>query len=95
MAFGVFQDFYSAGFLNSYSASDISWVGSIQLFLDLGCGALAGKLCVNIPELNNMTDDEFGLLTIVTIWDIVEPPLFGAQCYLCSGQALSMQAHHD
>ncbi|KAJ7464983.1 major facilitator superfamily domain-containing protein [Mycena galericulata] len=44
MAFGVFQDFYINGFLNSYSASDISWIGSIQLFLGLGCGALTGKL---------------------------------------------------
>ncbi|KAJ7099927.1 MFS general substrate transporter [Mycena belliarum] len=44
MAFGVFQDFYLAGFLSSYSASDISWIGSVQLFLDLGCGALSGKL---------------------------------------------------
>ncbi|KAJ7675950.1 MFS general substrate transporter [Mycena polygramma] len=44
MAFGVFQDFYIVEFLRSYSASDISWIGSIQLFLDLGCGALAGKL---------------------------------------------------
>ncbi|KAJ6479496.1 major facilitator superfamily domain-containing protein [Mycena vitilis] len=41
-AFGVFQDLYLAEFLPSYSASDISWIGSIQLFLGLGCGALAG-----------------------------------------------------
>ncbi|KAJ7035773.1 MFS general substrate transporter [Mycena alexandri] len=44
MAFGVFQDFYLSNFLKSYSASDISWIGSIQLFLDLGCGAIAGRL---------------------------------------------------
>ncbi|KAJ7458721.1 major facilitator superfamily domain-containing protein [Mycena galericulata] len=44
LAFGVFQDFYITDFLKSYSASDISWIGSVQVFLELGCGALVGKL---------------------------------------------------
>ncbi|KAJ7511388.1 MFS general substrate transporter [Mycena galericulata] len=44
LAFGVFQDFYLTDFLKSYTASDISWIGSVQIFLELGCGALVGKL---------------------------------------------------
>ncbi|KAF7299451.1 MFS general substrate transporter [Mycena indigotica] len=44
MSFGVFQDFYSTDFLESHSASDISWIGGVQLFLYLGCGALGGKM---------------------------------------------------
>ncbi|KAJ7656808.1 major facilitator superfamily domain-containing protein [Mycena polygramma] len=42
-AFGVFQEFYITEFLTAYSASTLSWIGSVQLFLDLGCGALAGR----------------------------------------------------
>ncbi|KAJ7325469.1 major facilitator superfamily domain-containing protein [Mycena albidolilacea] len=44
MSFGVFQDFYSTEFLKSQSASNISWIGGLQLFLYLGCGTLGGKL---------------------------------------------------
>jgi len=43
-SFGVFQEFYQTSFLPSFSASDISWIGGIQLFLDLCLGLIAGKL---------------------------------------------------
>ncbi|KIJ41949.1 hypothetical protein M422DRAFT_229450 [Sphaerobolus stellatus SS14] len=43
-SFGIFQDFYSTKWLIHSSASDISWIGSMQLFLDLGLGIIGGKL---------------------------------------------------
>ncbi|EDR10229.1 uncharacterized protein LACBIDRAFT_152320, partial [Laccaria bicolor S238N-H82] len=41
-AFGVFQDYYTRTFLSEYSASDISWIGSFQLFMQYGPGLLVG-----------------------------------------------------
>ena len=32
-AYGVFQTYYSLELLNSYSSSDIAWIGSVQAFL--------------------------------------------------------------
>lgn len=42
--FGLFQDQYSLHQLKDYSASQISWIGSFQLFLVLACAILSGKL---------------------------------------------------
>ena len=44
MSFGVFQDFYSTFWLSTYSSSTISWIGSTQLFLELACAPVGGKL---------------------------------------------------
>ncbi|KAF8329279.1 major facilitator superfamily domain-containing protein [Amanita rubescens] len=43
-AFGVFQDYYTTVFLTKYTASDISWIGSVQVFFELVLGIVAGKL---------------------------------------------------
>ncbi|PFH53670.1 hypothetical protein AMATHDRAFT_907 [Amanita thiersii Skay4041] len=43
-AFGVFEEFYATTWLTRYSASDISWIGSVQVFLELVIGAVGGKL---------------------------------------------------
>ncbi|TFK38855.1 MFS general substrate transporter [Crucibulum laeve] len=43
-SFGVFQEFYTTTWLTKYSASDISWIGSVQLFLELGFGVVGGRL---------------------------------------------------
>jgi hypothetical protein len=43
-AFGAFQDFYTTTWLKNYSASDISWIGSVQAFFQLGCAPVVGKL---------------------------------------------------
>ncbi|KAF8685310.1 hypothetical protein AX14_004047 [Amanita brunnescens Koide BX004] len=43
-AFGVFQDYYTTVFLTKYSASDISWIGSVQVFFELILGVVAGRL---------------------------------------------------
>ncbi|KAI2631140.1 putative MFS monocarboxylate transporter [Xylaria nigripes] len=32
-AFGVYQEYYASGFLRNYSESDISWIGSVSIFL--------------------------------------------------------------
>ena len=40
--YGVYQTFYKSDFLSSQSESNISWIGSIQSFLLLVVGALAG-----------------------------------------------------
>ncbi|RPD55506.1 MFS general substrate transporter [Lentinus tigrinus ALCF2SS1-7] len=41
-AFGVYQDFYTRQFLSHESPSDISWIGSVQLFLMYAPGVLVG-----------------------------------------------------
>lgn len=43
-AFGVMQTYYSQGFLDNMSPSAISWIGSVQLFLDLALAAPGGDL---------------------------------------------------
>lgn len=43
-AFGVFQTYYQLELLASYSAFDISWIGSVQNFLVLFVGFLSGPL---------------------------------------------------
>ncbi|RDB28171.1 Riboflavin transporter MCH5 [Hypsizygus marmoreus] len=42
-AFGVYQDFYTREFLHSKSPSDISWIGSFQLFMSYAPGVLVGR----------------------------------------------------
>lgn len=41
--FGVFQAYYATGYPNE-TASNISWVGSVQLFLQFSLGAVVGPL---------------------------------------------------
>ncbi|KAF9008313.1 major facilitator superfamily domain-containing protein [Cyathus striatus] len=42
-SFGVYQDFYTREFLVNRSPSDISWIGSFQLFMMYAPGILVGK----------------------------------------------------
>ncbi|KDQ54083.1 hypothetical protein JAAARDRAFT_38694 [Jaapia argillacea MUCL 33604] len=42
-AFGVYQAFYTRDFLSYKSASEISWIGSVQLFLLYAPGVLVGR----------------------------------------------------
>ncbi|RDB17265.1 Riboflavin transporter MCH5 [Hypsizygus marmoreus] len=43
-AYGVFNDFYVREYLHeNYTSSQISWIGSVQLFLVLSCGLIAGR----------------------------------------------------
>ncbi|KAF7319578.1 MFS general substrate transporter [Mycena chlorophos] len=46
LSFGVLEDHYTLQriFLDHNSASDVSWIGSMQLFLDFSIGLPAGKL---------------------------------------------------
>ncbi|KAJ7626267.1 MFS general substrate transporter [Mycena polygramma] len=44
LAFGVFQDFYTREYLSEKTPSDISWIGSTQLFLDFAIGLPSGRL---------------------------------------------------
>lgn len=32
---GVFQDYYQSTFLKAYTASEISWIGSLEVFIML------------------------------------------------------------
>lgn len=41
-SFGVFETFYTEDLLKTSSASAISWIGSIQLFLTMVVGVFAG-----------------------------------------------------
>ncbi|KAK1223465.1 hypothetical protein PQX77_013654 [Marasmius sp. AFHP31] len=43
-SFGVFQEFYTTTWLPTSSASAISWIGSIQLFLELFLSPIGGEL---------------------------------------------------
>ncbi|THH15775.1 hypothetical protein EW146_g4756 [Bondarzewia mesenterica] len=43
-AFGVYQDFYTTSWLDNYSTSAISWIGGVQIFLELILGPIGGKL---------------------------------------------------
>ncbi|KAF8625306.1 hypothetical protein AX15_005438 [Amanita polypyramis BW_CC] len=43
-AFGVYQDYYTTVFFTNYTASEISWIGSVQVFFELVLGIVAGKL---------------------------------------------------
>lgn len=42
-AFGVYQDFYTRDFLKNRSPSDISWIGSFQLFMQYAPAVVAGR----------------------------------------------------
>lgn len=55
-SFGVFQTYYQNGPLSEYSPSDISWIGSVEIFFLLFCGMFSGPLsdrygirAVNVP----------------------------------------------
>ncbi|KAK7434243.1 hypothetical protein VKT23_020293 [Stygiomarasmius scandens] len=43
-AFGVYQDFYTRGYLHSSSASTISWIGSTNNLLVFGGGLIFGRI---------------------------------------------------
>ncbi|TFK31637.1 major facilitator superfamily domain-containing protein [Crucibulum laeve] len=43
-AFGVYQDFYTRDYLKNQTPSDISWIGSFQLFMMYAPGILVGNL---------------------------------------------------
>jgi MFS family permease len=43
-SFGVYQDFYTRSYLTQSSSSSISWIGSINSFMLISGGLLAGRL---------------------------------------------------
>jgi len=43
-AFGVYQDYYTRVFLNNNTPSEISWIGSVQLFLQYALGVVVGRI---------------------------------------------------
>ncbi|CAK5274378.1 unnamed protein product [Mycena citricolor] len=43
-SFGVYQDFYARTYLDNYSSSSISWIGSVNIFILLSGGFAAGRL---------------------------------------------------
>ncbi|EIW75911.1 MFS general substrate transporter [Coniophora puteana RWD-64-598 SS2] len=43
-SFGVYQEYYELTYLKGYTSSDISWIGSMQVFLLFAGGLPAGKL---------------------------------------------------
>ncbi|KAF4585078.1 hypothetical protein EYR40_001914 [Pleurotus pulmonarius] len=43
-SFGVYQDYYTRVFLNEHTPSEISWIGSVQVFFLFALGLPAGKL---------------------------------------------------
>jgi MFS family permease len=43
-AFGLYQEYYATGLLKNYTDSDISWIGSIAIFLLYAGSPVAGIL---------------------------------------------------
>ncbi|KAF8596146.1 MFS general substrate transporter [Ceratobasidium sp. AG-I] len=43
-AFGVYEDYYTRVYMTNKTSSDIAWIGSTQLCLQLSMGLIAGKL---------------------------------------------------
>ncbi|EAU86708.2 hypothetical protein CC1G_06469 [Coprinopsis cinerea okayama7 len=43
-SFGVYQDFYTRTWLNEKTPSEVSWIGSVQVFLVFAIGLPAGRL---------------------------------------------------
>ncbi|KAF9447281.1 MFS general substrate transporter [Macrolepiota fuliginosa MF-IS2] len=43
-AFGVYQDYYAREFLSNKTPSQISWIGSVQLFLQYALGVVVGRI---------------------------------------------------
>ncbi|EJD54743.1 MFS general substrate transporter [Auricularia subglabra TFB-10046 SS5] len=43
-SFGVFEDYYVRVYLTNHTASDVAWIGSVQLFFVHAVGVIAGKL---------------------------------------------------
>jgi MFS family permease len=43
-SFGSMAEFYATGYLSNYTASQINWIGSIQVFIQFALGLLSGKL---------------------------------------------------
>ncbi|KAJ6501019.1 MFS general substrate transporter [Mycena vitilis] len=43
-SFGVYQDYYTRIFLSEHPASDISWIGSVQIFFLFSVGIISGRL---------------------------------------------------
>ncbi|TDL15990.1 MFS general substrate transporter [Rickenella mellea] len=42
--FGAFQTYYSTTYLPKYSTSTISWIGTVEVFLELALGFIGGRL---------------------------------------------------
>lgn len=42
--FGVFQEYYMAHQLHDNSPNDVSWIGSLTVFLQFATGAIGGPL---------------------------------------------------
>src|SRR3954468_21704128 len=42
--FGVFQSYYASTYLEGFSASSITWIGTVQGFLLINVGVLSGPL---------------------------------------------------
>lgn len=42
-SFGAFQSYYESDILSSNSASEIAWIGSLQLFLIFAVGTISGS----------------------------------------------------
>ncbi|KAF9257454.1 MFS general substrate transporter [Marasmius fiardii PR-910] len=43
-AFGVFQEFYTGSWLTNVSSFNISWIGTVPLFLGFGFGLVGGRI---------------------------------------------------
>jgi hypothetical protein len=44
ISFGVTQTYYKQHFLSEYTLSQLSWIGSVQLFLEYIFGLSVGQL---------------------------------------------------
>ncbi|KAK0637473.1 putative MFS monocarboxylate transporter [Bombardia bombarda] len=64
-AFGVFQEYYKAHLLQNMSESDISWIGSVSIFLVYGLSPLAGILVDRIGPTTLLITGSLGELLAI------------------------------
>ncbi|KAH9914343.1 MFS general substrate transporter [Fomitopsis serialis] len=102
-SFGVFQDYFvQAG---AGTSSDISWIGSLQLFLLFGMGILSGRWFDQGYFRHEFLVGSFLILLSVFMLSICDPSqyyglvltqglLMGVGCGLTTTPALCLQSHY-
>ncbi|KAI3339259.1 putative MFS monocarboxylate transporter [Ustulina deusta] len=64
-AFGVYQEYYGTGLLKAYSASDISWIGSVAIFLLYIGSPITGILVDRLGPTNLLIIGSIGQLLAI------------------------------
>ncbi|KAI0150489.1 putative MFS monocarboxylate transporter [Xylariaceae sp. FL1272] len=90
-AFGVYQEYYAAGLLKGYTESDISWIGSVSIFLLYVGSPMAGVLTDRVGATILLTIGSIGQLLAIFLSSLCTQyyQLFLAQAVLL-GASMSL-----